>query len=91
MKETSSGASSGCFPALGFKTPSNVPDSLDGWWCDDKTEYAFLGFSYEVSACKCSSSLSSSTVLLRLARDLRRSRISRPVSEHTRQGLREHP
>ncbi|TBU33047.1 hypothetical protein BD311DRAFT_653233 [Dichomitus squalens] len=50
-KQTSSGASSGCFPALVFKTPANDPDSLDGRWCDDKTEYAFLGFSYEVSAC----------------------------------------
>ncbi|TBU41684.1 glycoside hydrolase superfamily [Dichomitus squalens] len=56
-KQTSSGASSGCFPALGFKTPADVPDSLDGWWCDDKTEYAFLGFSYEVSACQSPSTL----------------------------------
>ncbi len=48
----SKGGSSGCFPALGFNPPANVPNSLDGWWCDDKTEYAFLGFSYEVSACE---------------------------------------
>lgn len=32
--------------------PDNVPDSLDGWWCDMKDEYAFLGFSYEISACQ---------------------------------------
>jgi len=42
---------SNCFPAIGFKTPSNVPSSLDGWWCDSATEYAFVGFSYEVTAC----------------------------------------
>lgn len=41
-----------CFPAIGFKTPSNVPSSLDGWWCDPATEYAFVGFSYEVTACE---------------------------------------
>ncbi|KAF8893983.1 glycoside hydrolase superfamily [Infundibulicybe gibba] len=29
------------------------PDSqLNNWWCDPKTEYAFLGFSYEVTACQ---------------------------------------
>ena len=43
---------SNCFPAIGFKTPSNVPRSLDGWWCDPATEYAFVGFSYEVTACE---------------------------------------
>ena len=41
-----------CFPALGFTTPSNVPASTDGWWCDPVNEYAFLGFSYEVTACE---------------------------------------
>ena len=40
-----------CFPSLGFKTPSDVPSSIDGWWCNATTEYAFLGFSYEVTAC----------------------------------------
>ncbi|KAM5531861.1 hypothetical protein V8D89_014491 [Ganoderma adspersum] len=53
------GGSNNCFPALGFNPPANVPDSLDGWWCDDKTEYAFLGFSYEVSACQSKSQLNS--------------------------------
>lgn len=49
--------SSGCFPALGFKMPSSTPDSTDGWWCNPKTEYAFVGFSYEVSACQSKSDL----------------------------------
>jgi hypothetical protein len=40
-----------CFPALGFNMPSGVPDSLDGWWCDMADEYAFVGFSYEITAC----------------------------------------
>jgi hypothetical protein len=40
-----------CFPALGFQTPPNVPNHLNGWWCDPVTEHAFLGFSYEVTAC----------------------------------------
>ena len=40
-----------CFPALGFKKSSNVPSSVEGWWCDPATEYAFVGFSYEVSDC----------------------------------------
>lgn len=40
-----------CFPALGFQMPTDVPDSLDNWWCDMDDEYAFLGFSYEISAC----------------------------------------
>ena len=47
-----SGAGAHCFPAIGFHTPSQVPESTDGWWCDPATEYAFLGFSYEVSACE---------------------------------------
>jgi hypothetical protein len=41
-----------CFPAIGFKTPSNAPSSLDGWWCDPATEYAFMGFSYEITSCE---------------------------------------
>ncbi|EIM82926.1 uncharacterized protein STEHIDRAFT_133723 [Stereum hirsutum FP-91666 SS1] len=32
--------------------PQDVPDSLDGWWCDAADEYAFGGFSYEVTACQ---------------------------------------
>ncbi|KAF9020415.1 hypothetical protein BDZ89DRAFT_1072248 [Hymenopellis radicata] len=42
----------GCFPALGFQMPSAMPSSLDGWWCDMSDEYAFVGFSYEVTACQ---------------------------------------
>ncbi|CAD6923808.1 unnamed protein product [Tilletia controversa] len=41
-----------CFPALDFKMPSDVPDTgVDGWWCDMEDEYAFLGFSYDLSSC----------------------------------------
>ncbi|THV05654.1 glycoside hydrolase [Dendrothele bispora CBS 962.96] len=39
--------------------PSSVPASLNGWWCDTNTEYAFVGFSYEVTACQSSSQLKS--------------------------------
>ncbi|KAF5370758.1 hypothetical protein D9758_001969 [Tetrapyrgos nigripes] len=45
---------SNCFPALGFQPPlSTPPDSaLDTWWCDPADEHAFMGFSYEVTACQ---------------------------------------
>ncbi|GAW02267.1 glycoside hydrolase family 17 protein [Lentinula edodes] len=43
---------SNCFPALGFTMPSTVPSSTDSWWCDMDTEYGFVGFSYEVTACQ---------------------------------------
>jgi len=46
-----------CFPAVGFNMPSNAPDSLDGWWCNMNDEYAFLGFSYEISDCQSSDQL----------------------------------
>lgn len=42
-----------CFPAIGFKAPSEMPTSIEGWWCHPATEYAFIGFSYEVTACAC--------------------------------------
>lgn len=45
--------SSNCFPALGFKMPTDVPEDTSNWWCDPASEYAFLGFSYEVTACGC--------------------------------------
>ncbi|KIO09870.1 glycoside hydrolase family 17 protein [Pisolithus tinctorius Marx 270] len=32
--------------------PSTTPDTLDNWWCPMNSEYAFLGFSYEVTACQ---------------------------------------
>lgn len=44
-----------CFPALGFEMPpmdTPLDDPLKSWWCDAETEYAFLGFSYEVEACQ---------------------------------------
>ncbi|KAJ8597505.1 glycoside hydrolase [Rhizopogon salebrosus TDB-379] len=37
--------------------PSNVPSSTQSWWCPADTEYAFLGFSYEVTACQSASKL----------------------------------
>ncbi len=40
-----------CFPAIGFTMPDEVPSSLSSWWCDYSIEYAFMGFSYEVTAC----------------------------------------
>jgi hypothetical protein len=47
--------SSLCFPSLGFKMPTEVPSdsiiSQDKWWCSPTTEHAFLGFSYEITAC----------------------------------------
>jgi hypothetical protein len=49
---SSSSLSSNCFPSVGFQSPSTVPDSTDDWWCDPTTEYAFVGFSYEVTACR---------------------------------------
>ena len=46
-----------CFPAIGFKMPGSIEDierasRNSNWWCDYNTEYAFMGFSYEVTACK---------------------------------------
>ena len=40
-----------CFPSLGFIMPLELPTDTTGWWCDPSTEYAFLGFSYEITAC----------------------------------------
>lgn len=40
------------FPDLGFKMPATVPNTLDGWWANQSTEYAFMGFSYEITACE---------------------------------------
>ena len=48
-----SASASNCFPALGFQMPDSVPQDTNNWWCDASTEHAFLGFSYEVSACEC--------------------------------------
>ncbi|PBK82234.1 hypothetical protein ARMGADRAFT_946948 [Armillaria gallica] len=31
--------------------PATPPSTTDNWWCDMNTEYAFVGFSYEVTAC----------------------------------------
>ena len=40
-----------CFPAVGFKMPHATPTSLTNWWCNTDTEYAFVGFSYDISHC----------------------------------------
>ncbi|KAI0695960.1 hypothetical protein C8T65DRAFT_698546 [Cerioporus squamosus] len=48
----SSPSASNCFPALDFQMPDDVPQDTTNWWCDASTEYAFLGFSYEVTACQ---------------------------------------
>ena len=41
----------GCFPAVGFKMPEATPTSLTNWWCNADTEYAFVGFGYDISPC----------------------------------------
>ncbi|KAL0945462.1 hypothetical protein HGRIS_000951 [Hohenbuehelia grisea] len=48
---------SGCFPALDFDMPSYVPTTTKNWWCDMSSEYAFMGFSYEVTSCQSFSKL----------------------------------
>ncbi|CCM06261.1 uncharacterized protein FIBRA_08511 [Fibroporia radiculosa] len=50
-----------CFPALGFVMPPILlpDDALSFWWCDPSKEYAFVGFSYEVTACQDSEQLHS--------------------------------
>lgn len=40
-----------CFPALNFDMPTTLPKDNTEWWCNPSTEFAFLGFSYEVTAC----------------------------------------
>jgi hypothetical protein len=49
-------STSNCFPGFNFKMPEGPPASLADWWCDRDSEYAFVGFSYEVSACEYSCS-----------------------------------
>ena len=44
-------AASSCYPALGFAKPVVLPPNNSNWWCDPGDEYAFVGFSYEVTAC----------------------------------------
>ncbi|KAH7101498.1 glycoside hydrolase [Auriculariales sp. MPI-PUGE-AT-0066] len=42
-----------CFPAIGFTPPQGRAPSIPAykWWCDRRTEYAFMGFSYDVNSC----------------------------------------
>ncbi|TFY70993.1 hypothetical protein EVG20_g2014 [Dentipellis fragilis] len=41
-----------CFPAMGFSMPASIPQDNTRWWCAMEDEYAFLGFSYEITACQ---------------------------------------
>ncbi|TFK54069.1 hypothetical protein OE88DRAFT_1732786 [Heliocybe sulcata] len=41
-----------CYPAIGFPKLFVPPLDNTNWWCDPATEYAFVGFSYEVTACQ---------------------------------------
>ncbi|KAI0320895.1 glycoside hydrolase superfamily [Amylostereum chailletii] len=50
-------AAASCYPALGFKKPSTLPADNSKWWCNPANEYAFVGFSYEVTACQSLSQL----------------------------------
>ncbi|KAJ6577558.1 glycoside hydrolase superfamily [Mycena capillaripes] len=45
--------------------PSTTPSSLTNWWCDTSTEYGFVGFSYEVTACQSLSKLRSDFLQIR--------------------------
>ena len=57
-----------CFPAYGFQMPSEVPDTMDRWWCNPADEYAFLGFSYEITPCEFLTSRASRFMYLPLSR-----------------------
>ncbi|KAF8896688.1 glycoside hydrolase family 17 protein [Infundibulicybe gibba] len=37
--------------------PVSVPPSTKNWWCNPSTEYGFVGFSYEITACQSPSEL----------------------------------
>ncbi|KAJ3516518.1 hypothetical protein NLJ89_g1076 [Agrocybe chaxingu] len=52
VQSAAAGTPPDCFPALGFTMPTAVPSSTNNWWCNYDTEYAFMGFSYEVTACQ---------------------------------------
>ncbi|KAK0212163.1 glycoside hydrolase superfamily [Desarmillaria ectypa] len=54
-----------CFPAIGFKMPATPPSTTNNWWCDMSTEYAFVGFSYEVTACQGFNQLQSESMDIR--------------------------
>ena len=41
-----------CYPALDFVKPLIMPHNNTHWWCDPSTEYAFMGFSYEITDCE---------------------------------------
>ncbi|KAJ7760637.1 glycoside hydrolase superfamily [Mycena maculata] len=37
--------------------PGTTPSSVNDWWCEYSSEYGFVGFSYEVTACQSLSTL----------------------------------
>lgn len=52
--------SSGCFPSAGFNTPDSPSGTpLEDWWCPRTSEYAFMGFSYDVTGCPSKSAMTS--------------------------------
>lgn len=79
------GASSNCFPAIGFTMPETTPASLANWWCDYDTEYAFVGFSYEVTACEFFLKFYSSFMMFNMVISIFRSEF-----EHTEKGFFEY-
>ena len=78
-------ANSGGFPSIGFKMPSSVPSSINGWWSDYKSEIGFLGFSYAVDSCmllgKSTSDLESNASAA----------ISRPEPCYPKERIQRHP
>jgi exo-beta-1,3-glucanase (GH17 family) len=56
---TTKGPRTDCYPALGFQQPDqdDLPSDTSDWWCPAEEEYAFVGFSYEVTACQSKSQL----------------------------------
>lgn len=76
---------SSCFPALGFQMPSVVPNNTNGWWCNPADEYAFMGFSYEITSCEFLTSPYSPGL------SVYHSLLSRPESGPATKGFRRHP
>ncbi|VDC03344.1 unnamed protein product [Peniophora sp. CBMAI 1063] len=68
-------ARTSCYPAIGFQRPDEdaLPHDTSDWWCPAEDEYAFVGFSYEVTACQ------SKTQLMKDFKDIRNTFNSRYV------------
>lgn len=60
---------SSCFPALDFTMPSEAPanttSNVANWWCNTNDEVAWLGFSFDLSACPDSRQLTKSFTRMR--------------------------